>query len=186
MRRVSVVGTSSGAGKSTLGRRLAGRLDLPFVELDALFWRPQWAKPAADEFRERVARILAGDGWVVDGNYTSHLGDLVWQRADTVVWLDIPLRVSLWRTFRRTMGRIRTGEELWAGNRETFRDAFLKRENLFVYAIRTHRRRQRLFEERLASARYGHLAIHRFRSTRAAARWLELQSLGAAGAPATA
>jgi adenylate kinase family enzyme len=172
VRRVSVIGTSSGAGKTTLGQRLARRLDVPFVELDALFWGPGWTQARTEDFRGRVTQIADQESWVIDGNYTGRLGDLVWRRADAVVWLDLPLAVSLWRTLRRTIERARSGEELWSGNRETLRNAFLARDSLFVYAIRSHRRRRRLFEERLASGRYSHLEIHRFRSANAANAWL--------------
>src|SRR5215475_11726512 len=85
VQRVSVVGVS-GSGKSTLGRELAGRLAVPFVELDAIFHQPGWTPLPEDEFRRRVAEIAAGDGWVIDGNYSA-VQPLVWERADTVVWV---------------------------------------------------------------------------------------------------
>ncbi|HEX2361691.1 MAG TPA: hypothetical protein VHI11_06435, partial [Jiangellaceae bacterium] len=86
MRRVSVVG-NAGSGKTKLARELAARLRVPHVELDAIFHQPNWTRLPTDEFRQRVADAVAGDGWVVDGNYSS-VRDLVWQRADAVVWLD--------------------------------------------------------------------------------------------------
>lgn len=172
MRRVSVIGTSSGAGKTTFGRRLADRLGIDFIELDALFWGPRWEKADTESFRASVADITRGDSWVVDGNYTGRLGDLVWQRADTIVWLDLPLRVTLWRTLRRALRRIRSGEELWSGNRETVRNLFLSRDSLLIYAVRSHARRQRLFADRLRSGPYADRAVHRFRSSADAERWL--------------
>jgi adenylate kinase family enzyme len=72
VRRVSVVGVS-GSGKSTLGRELAGRLAVPFVELDAIFHQPEWTPLPEEQFRDRVTAITAGDGWVIDGNYTAIL-----------------------------------------------------------------------------------------------------------------
>ena len=85
-RRIAVVGTS-GSGKTTLAHRLAERLGIPHVELDALHWGPNWTPVAADLFRERVAQALSGEAWVVDGNY-SRVRDIIWTRADTLVWLD--------------------------------------------------------------------------------------------------
>jgi adenylate kinase family enzyme len=142
MRRVAIVG-ASGNGKTTLGRELARRLDVPFVELDALHHGPNWAEPPLEEFRASVAEATAGDGWVVDGGYERKLGGIVLDRADTIVWLDLPLPVILGRLLRRTLRRIRTREELWAGNRESWRGAFWGGESLFAWTIKTHYRRRR-------------------------------------------
>jgi adenylate kinase family enzyme len=142
MRRVAIVG-ASGNGKTTLARELARRLDVSFVELDALHHGPNWAEPPLEEFRARVAEATAGDGWVVDGGYERKLGGLVLDRADVVVWLDQPLPLILRRLLRRTLRRIRTREELWAGNRESWRGAFVGGESLFGWTIKTHYRRRR-------------------------------------------
>src|SRR5205809_1832315 len=88
-RRVVVVGTT-GSGKTTLAGRLAQRLGVPHVELDALHWEANWVEAGDEVFRERAARALTGSAWVVDGNY-SKVRDIVWGRADMVVWLDYPL-----------------------------------------------------------------------------------------------
>src|SRR5436309_4465246 len=159
--KIAVIGTS-GSGKTTVARELARRLGLPHVELDALFHGPGWAETPADEFRRRVAAATDGDGWVVDGNYANKLGDLVLERADTVVWLDVPLRVALSRVTRRTIGRIRTGEELWNGNRESWRGGFLGWESMFVWTIRSQVRRRR--EVPLQLARHPGLRVVRLRS----------------------
>lgn len=116
MRRVSVVG-SPGSGKTTFGRRLAEHLDVPFVELDAIFHQADWADLPRDIFRARVGEALAGDGWVVDGNYSA-VRDLVWRAADTVVWLALPRSVVMRRVGFRTVRRAITRERLWNGNRE--------------------------------------------------------------------
>lgn len=138
-RRIVVVGTS-GAGKTTLAKALASRLAYPHVELDALYWDPGWQPARIGVFRERVATVIARDAWVVDGNY-SKARDLVWGRADTLVWLDYPLRVVLPRLIVRTLRRGLTGEVLWNGNREYLRD-FLGKDSLLHWAITTHRRRR--------------------------------------------
>lgn len=170
MRRVAVIGSSSGSGKTTFGRALAARIGVPFTELDALAWGPNWTIATTEQFLPKVQRVLETDAWVIDGNYTGRLGDVVWRRADTIVWLDIPLRVTLWRTFRRTLRRALTREVLWSGNRESFWKAFAGRDSLFVYAVRTYRRRRRMFEARLRG--FPQVAVHRFRSTAEADRWL--------------
>src|SRR4051812_23251994 len=102
-RRINVVGTS-GSGKTTMARDLAGILGVPHVELDALHWGPNWTEEPDEVFRERVDTLLVGDGWTTDGNYRT-VRDIVWGRADTVVWLDYSLPLILWRLSRRTFGR---------------------------------------------------------------------------------
>src|SRR5919109_4145989 len=159
--KIAVVGTS-GSGKTTVARELARRLGVPHVELDALFHGPGWTETPAEEFRRRVASATGASGWVVDGNYDSKLGDLVLGRADTVVWLDMPLRVALSRVTRRTIRRIRTNEELWNGNRESWRGGFFGWESMFVWTIRSHFRRRRQVPAQLA--RHPHLRVARLRS----------------------
>lgn len=116
MRRVSLVGVP-GAGKTTVGRRLAGRLGVPFVELDSIFHQPNWQELPVDEFRRRVGAALSSDAWVVDGNYPA-VQDLVWHGAETVVWLDLPRPLIIRRVLLRTLRRAVTRQRLWNGNRE--------------------------------------------------------------------
>jgi adenylate kinase family enzyme len=137
VQRVLVRGVS-GSGKSTFARALAQRLGVPYVELDALNHLPNWTEATAAELRAKVEPWVALDAWVIDGGYGSKLGDLIYQRADTVVWLDLPIRVWLTRLVRRTLRRLLTREELWNGNRERVRNLF-ERPNLFEWAWRSHR-----------------------------------------------
>jgi len=138
MQRVSMVG-SSGSGKSTLGLALADRLGVPFVELDAIFHQPGWAPLPADEFAARVTSVAAGSGWVIDGNYSA-VRPLVWDRADTVVWVDPPRHVVVRRLLARTVRRGVTRQELWNGNRESLRNLFSRDPdvNVVLWAWRKH------------------------------------------------
>ena len=91
MNRVSVIG-NSGSGKSRLAQRIAGVLDVPYVELDAIHHMPDWTPIDPEMFRTRIEEITSTDAWVIDGNYRTVVVDgPVWQRADTVVCLDLPL-----------------------------------------------------------------------------------------------
>jgi adenylate kinase family enzyme len=150
MRRVSVTASASGSGKTTVGRQLAAELGVPFVELDALVHGPNWAEISDEGLRELVEPIVAGDGWVIDGGYRRKIGDLVLARADTVVWIDLPIRVWMPRLLRRTYRRMRGKEVLWNENKETFRGAFWGRDSLFGYALRAHFDRRRRYPEELA------------------------------------
>ena len=150
MRKVAILASASGSGKTTLGKALAERLEVAFVELDALNHGPNWTEATAEELRAKVEPILATDAWVIDGGYSSKLGDLVLREADTVVWLDLPMRVWLPRLLRRTRRRVRGNETLWNDNKESWRTALVGRESLFVFAFRMHFKRRRTYPERLA------------------------------------
>jgi adenylate kinase family enzyme len=116
--RVLVAG-STGSGKTTLAKALAARFGMPRFELDALRHGPGWVN--RPEFEADVRRFSAGDRWVTEDQYHTVLGDLLWQRADTVVWLDWPRRVVMTRVVRRSVARAVTRTELWNGNRESWR-----------------------------------------------------------------
>jgi adenylate kinase family enzyme len=150
VRKVAIIASASGNGKTTLGRELAGRMQVPFVELDALVHGPGWAQTPDAVLRAQLAPIVAGDGWVIDGAYQRKLGDLVLDAAELIVWLDLPIGVWLPRLARRTWRRMRRREELWNGNRESLRAALWGRESLFAYALRTHFRRRRTWPRQLA------------------------------------
>ncbi|MGH8793294.1 MAG: hypothetical protein ACRDXX_11690 [Stackebrandtia sp.] len=95
-----------GAGKSTVARELADRLGLPLTHLDQEYWRPGWVRPEPDEWRARVAELIAEDAWIHDGNYDSTLETRL-ARADTVVFVDTPRRRCLWRIAKRRILRNR-------------------------------------------------------------------------------
>jgi adenylate kinase family enzyme len=151
MSKITVIGSASANGKTTLGRELARRLDVPFVELDALVHGPNWTETPDDELRALLEPVLAGDAWVIDGSYRGKLGDLVLVAADVVVWLDLPMRVWLPRLLRRTWRRVRGREELWNGNRESLATALWGWDSLVVWSIRSHFRRRREWPPALAN-----------------------------------
>src|SRR3954451_21932485 len=102
--RIVILGRT-GSGKTTLARQLAAALHVPHVELDSLYFGPEFSTAPLPLLRERKSAAIAGDRWVTDGNKRA-VRDLVWPRADTIVWLDYPLGVSLWRRAKR--GWLRT------------------------------------------------------------------------------
>ena len=163
-RKISVIGSCC-SGKTTLAAQLAERLGVPHIELDALHHGPNWQEASAEELRAKVEEALAGlDGWVTDGNYLSKLGETVVDRADTIVWLDLPLRTLLPRIWRRTKARRRDRVQLWnEGNYETWRGWWV----LTTFTIRTHHRRRRTWPPRLAGRK-----VVRLRSSAEADAWL--------------
>jgi adenylate kinase family enzyme len=168
--RIVVVGTS-GSGKTTLAREIGRRLGMPHVELDALHWDPGWTEAPLPVFRERVAAALGGERWVADGNY-GKVRDLVWGRAELLVWLDYPLPVVMGRLVRRIFRRVLTREELWNGNRERLRDHLFTRDSLLLWALQQHPRHRREYPGRFSQPAFCHLEVVRLQSPRAAQEWL--------------
>ncbi|MGI8688772.1 MAG: adenylate kinase [Thermomicrobiales bacterium] len=160
--RIAVIGMTA-SGKSTLARRLARLLDVPHIELDGIVHGPNWVDLPNEVFHARTAEALSGDGWVVDGNYPA-VRDLTIGQAETVIWLDYPLIIPLWRVFPR--------EELWNGNQETLRGALFSRDSLVVWMLKTHRPRRREFTAIFNAPEHAHRTLIRLRSLRATARWL--------------
>jgi adenylate kinase family enzyme len=169
-RRVVVVGTT-GSGKTTFAHALAARLGVAHIELDSLHWGPHWTEEPDDIFRTRTEAATSAPGWVADGNYHA-VRDIVWPRAEMIVWLDYPFRVVALRLLRRTLARIITQHEIWHGNRESWRAQFFSRDSLFLWLIKTYHRRRRELPLLLQRPEYARLQAVRLRSPRAAARWL--------------
>lgn len=183
MRRISVVGTS-GSGKSTLGRRLSGILGVPFVELDAVYHQPGWTPLAAREFTNRVATAAADDGWVIDGNYQA-VQPLIWARADTVIWIDLPKRTVMRQVTWRTIQRVSFHAELWNGNREGWRNLFTwdPEESVISYAWHKYASYHEHYMAALADPANAHICFVRIVSCRdtraflAAAQQCRIQEL---------
>ncbi|MFD4357556.1 hypothetical protein ACFWPX_33770 [Nocardia sp. NPDC058518] len=182
MRRISVVGTS-GSGKSTLARQISHRLDIPYIELDAIHHQPDWTPMPAPDFQAAVAERIARDAWVVDGNYRGKLGDLVWQRADTVVWFDLPRSLVMRQIVRRTVGRALTGRELWNGNRERWREMISldPARSVIVWAWTTHAKNRAHYLAAQSDPAFTNLTFVRLTSRREAAAFLD--GLGRATSP---
>jgi adenylate kinase family enzyme len=168
--RILVIGSSC-AGKSTFARSLSKRSNLPYTELDHLHWGPNWSAKHLDEFRALTDTASAGDQWVIEGNYSA-VRDLLWSRANTVIWLNYSFPLVLWRAVRRTIHRSFTRQELWHGNRESLRQSFLSRESILVWVITTFRKRQKQFEALQSSGLFPHLAWIEFRSPAQAENFL--------------
>jgi adenylate kinase family enzyme len=178
--RIVVVGTS-GAGKTTLARRIAALLELPHIELDAINWQSGWrdlTRHDPEEFVRRVAEAIKAEAWVLDGNY-GPVRDMVWPRATHLVWLDYERPVIMARVISRTFVRALLRTELWAGNRERWRQ-LLRPSHPIRWAWSTWERRRRETAERLTQRECAHLVVLRLRRPREVQRALDLLA-GAAG-----
>jgi energy-coupling factor transporter ATP-binding protein EcfA2 len=171
-RRLLILGRT-GSGKTTLGRELAAALEVPHVELDSLYFGPDLSTVPLELLRERTRAAIAGDSWVTDGNKRA-VRDLVWPRADTVVWLDYPLVVSLWRLARRARGRtsVLARQARTTGSAGSSLSQLGRVAKGVLTALWSHRGQRRRYPRMLAEPANRHLAVVRLRSPRATRRWI--------------
>ncbi len=176
--RIMVLGRT-GSGKTTLARQLSAVLDVPHVELDALYFDTDLSTVPLELLRVRTRSAIAGDRWVTDGNKRA-LRDLVWRRADTVVWLDYPVVVSLWRLGKRALKRTarlkqQTAHE--ALGRSGRRQHLLRAAKGVLTAMRSHRGQRQEFPRLFAEPQHQHLAVVRLRTPRATRNWMSRMSV---------
>ena len=146
-----------------MANALATALGVPHLELDSVHHQPDWQPLDRQEFRRRVSEFTAGEAWVVDGNYSA-VRDIVWSRADTVIWLDPPRHRVMRQVMWRTMRRMATGAELWNGNRERWRYLFQRDESIILWAWTHHRKYRDKFLAAQADPANAHLAFVRLRT----------------------
>ena len=181
--RILILGRT-GSGKTTLARELAAALAVPHVELDALYFGPNFSTVPLPVLRERTSTAIAGDRWVTDGN-KSAVRDLVWPRADTIIWLDYPLAVSLWRLGKRALWRtsVLKVQAAETGEKAGLPKQFLSAAKGVLKALRSHRGQRREYPRMFADPKNQHLAVVRLRSPRATRRWLARVIEGGTTAP---
>jgi predicted kinase len=170
--RIVVVGRT-GSGKTTLAKELAMELGYPHVELDALYFGPDFSTVPLAVLRERTTAAIAGDQWVTDGN-KSAVRDLVWPRADTIVWLDYPFVVSLWRLGKRALWRtsVLKARAAQSGEKASLPRQLLAAAKGVLTALRSHSGQRREYPRMFAQPENQHLSVVRLRSPHATRRWL--------------
>jgi adenylate kinase family enzyme len=137
--RVLIYGVT-GSGKTTLARQVAGQAGLPWHSVDDLTWEPGWIGVPPEEQRRRIARICAGERWVLDAGYSQWI-DVVLARVELIVALDYPRWRSLARLIRRTLGRAIVRRTVCNGNTETFRQ-MLSRDSILIWHFRSFARKR--------------------------------------------
>jgi adenylate kinase family enzyme len=154
-----------------MARNIAAHTGGPYIELDALHWGPNWTAVPTELLRERVELAVQSEKWVIDGNYRV-VRDILWPRATTVVWLDYPFRVVAWRILVRTLNRSIRRIELWNGNRESLRTAFLSRNSVLLWMLQTHGKLRREYQALFSRTEYSHLTLIHIQTPRQAREWL--------------
>ena len=151
LKKIAIVGSSC-SGKTTLSKILEKRLGLNRIELDAINRQPNWQELDHAEFHKIVTRETGAEEWIVDGNYNSRMNGLVLERADTIIWLNLPFLTVYGRLFSRLYQRIVIGEELWNGNRENLCNTLFEKDSLLYWIPRrfwkTRKAYRRFFNKR--------------------------------------
>lgn len=165
--KILIIGTS-GSGKSTLARKLALKLGVPDIELDALFWKENWQPSEPEEFRTKIKGALnQSQGFVIHGNYNK-VRDLTWGNSQLVIWLDYPKSLVMYRVLKRSILRILKQETLWAGNKESIKKTFFSKDSILLWAWQTYALRKKQYEELARLPEYQNVTLLRFKSPREA------------------
>lgn len=137
MSRIIVSGCSC-SGKSTLAVKLSHALDLPYIQLDALSWEENWVERENEAFLDLLRNeVETHTSWVIDGNY-SRTHSITWPLADVFIWFNYPFRIVMGQALKRTTRRVFMREELFSGNREGFRRAFMSTDSILLWVLKTH------------------------------------------------
>jgi adenylate kinase family enzyme len=172
IRRINVVGTS-GSGKSTFAQKLAAIIDAPYVEMDRLYWGPEWSESMDDVFIAKLREAISSDTWVLDGNYT-RTTPVKWQDVQMVIWLDFSFPLVMKRVISRALYRIISQKELWpgTGNRESIKK-LLGKGSIVRWAISTYDSNILKYEIMMNDMKYQHIIFVRIKSQREANDFLK-------------
>jgi len=175
MNKIIVIGVT-GSGKSTFAQKLSKKLDIPYIQLDFLFWKPNWESSTDEEFFDKIEKAIDKPKWILDGNYgrTNHL---TWKDADTIIWIDLPFWLTFYQIFKRSFNRAITRKELWAGtgNRESFRRMF-SRDSILWWLFKTYSSHGCRYQERMNDPAYKHITFHRLRSRKEISDFLHFET----------
>ena len=164
-KRILVIGNSC-SGKSTLAGFLASVLDVPFIELDSLNWEENWvslAEKDPEELTRRFQKATSGECWVVAGSYTEYSKEIFWEKLETIIWLDMPMYLLIWRMLCRSWRRWRTNELLWGTNYERISSQlmFWRSESLLNWIIKQHQPKRNEMLQDYFSSEWGHIRFIR-------------------------
>lgn len=179
MNRIVIIG-ASGSGKSTLARKLSIKLPITYIDMDALFWSPNWTLKSREEMRAIVDTHASAEGhWVTDGVFLN-TSDITWPRADTIIWLDYALPFVLWRLFCRTTWRIWSRQRVCGNNVEGWRALFSwsEDENMMLMCFMQYWRIKKRFPVLRGEYKEGRKVLV-FKKESECDAWLE--ELGAGG-----
>lgn len=174
VKKINVVGTS-GSGKSTFSKQLAEKLNYPYIEMDALYWKANWEGSYDEEFFSKVATSIAAPCWVLDGNY-SRTTPIKWQDVDTVVWIDYSFPRTIYQALKRAINRNISGHELWpdTGNRESVQRSFFSKDSVIIWTLKTFYSNRKRYSEVMSNQNYKHINFVRLTHPQKTKMFLDL------------
>lgn len=176
MKKINVIGTS-GSGKSTFSRMLATKLDYPYLEMDAMFWKPNWQESSNDEFFSKLRSALAQDTWVLDGNY-SRTTEIKWASVDHIIWIDYSFSRTVYQAVKRAFILSITKDELWGtGNFETFTKSFFSRDSVIAWTLKTYKLNRVRYTKISTNPKYSHITFVRLKNPKMAKKFIDELSL---------
>lgn len=136
--KVHIVGTS-GAGKTVFGNKLSNRLGINCYNIDDYYWNKDWTPNSDEVFHRNIDDLVAQDDWILDGNYffTPGITEKIWSRADKVIYMDVPLSLSVYSVFKRSLFNALSGKKVCNGNDESLIRLFSK-DSIILWALKTH------------------------------------------------
>lgn len=174
LNRINVIGTS-GSGKSTLAKEISQILEIPYVEMDLLFWKPNWTESSDEEFLPKLEQNLSREKWVLDGNY-QRTAKVKWKNVQTIIWVDYSKSRTFFQAIKRAMLRIIANKELWpnTNNHESFKQTFLSKKSILLWTYQTYDSNVKKYEALLNDSNFSHIQIIRIRSPREKKKFLNL------------
>lgn len=157
-KKINVVGTT-GSGKTTVAKTIAKILNQPHIEIDQIFWGPNWQKPTNRDFYDRLKLSLENsNAYVLDGNYTK-TNSLKLSHVQTVVWLNLPLNQNFFQLVKRTLARLMDRTELWpgTGNTESIYSHLFTKDSIFYWFLKTYKGNQIAVKALAENPQWSHL-----------------------------
>ncbi len=170
--KINVVGTS-GSGKTSFSRALSELTEIKHIEIDSIFWGPNWYWPPDEEFFSDLAKALEAKEWILDGNYSRSI-PIKWKNAEMVIWLDYSFPRTLYQAIMRAAKRSVSKEELWpgTGNRESFKTSFFSKDSIILWTIKTHKNVKKKYLRYMDDEEYSFINFVRLRSRSDTAKFL--------------
>lgn len=173
MKKINIVGTS-GSGKSTFGREMATKLSYPYIEMDAIFWLPNWQQASDDAFFSELIAQLEQKEWILDGNY-SRTAHIKWANADTVIWIDYSFIRTIYQATKRALIRCITKKELWqnTGNVESFKQTFFSRKSILLWTLQNFKSNRTRYTKVFNDPQFCHIKFIRLTNPKMARSFIQ-------------